>query len=268
MDLERIIDQVSQTRKTRSICADTIRRLCLAEMKKYKSEKQVIKSVKSNLHQMHSAYVGQREHEQAGSLVEKITADLSSEANRELCHQLLQLHASTAERLDFYDDLYRRLFALTGQPQSILDVACGFNPFSLPWMYLAQPPEYLAADINTRSIELINRFFARSGTAGKAFLADALEENEFRQLRQVDLAYVFKLVPLLEKQEKGSSRKLIESLNARFVAVSFPIRSLSGRSLNMLEQNSELFEVHISPDLSFEKLMLDNELIYVIDKGG
>lgn len=268
MDLERIIEQVSQSRKARSIYPETIRRLCKIELGRRDNEKQVIKAVKGKLHQMHSAYVGREEHDKALELISRIEADSSRAETREICGRLLQLHASTAERLDFYADFYRRLFALTGKPRSILDIACGFNPFSIPWMETGSETEYLAADINLRTIDLLNKFFRAASIRGEAFLADAMEFSRFRNMQKVDVAFVFKLVPLLEKQEKNSSRALIEAINARFVAVSFPVRTLSGRTLNMLEQNSDLFENKIVPGFSGGKLVLDNELIYVIDKGG
>lgn len=265
MDLERIYEQVAAAGKAKYIWPDTIRRLCRVEAAKYKQEKQVIKAVKGKLHQMNSAYVGKAEHDKALNLVRRLTEDAGSSANLELCRQLLQLHASTAERLAIYDDFYRRLFAYTGRPSSLLDIACGFNPFSLPWMRLEQNAEYFAADINLRTIELINLFLERIHAPGRAFAADALE---FPPFRRVDLALMFKLLPLLEKQEKGSSRRLIDAVNARFVAVAFPVRSLSGKSLNMLALNTDLFENQIAAGMNYQQLLFPDELVYIIDKGN
>ncbi len=49
----------------------------------------------------------------------------------DLLNEILKTHSSTKERLTAYPSLYKRIFDITGKPSSILDLACGLNPFSL-----------------------------------------------------------------------------------------------------------------------------------------
>ena len=72
--------------------------------------------------------------------------------------KLLQTHASTKERLPFYQELYSKLFTHTGLPQTVIDLGCGLNPFSIPYM-AAGPLKYYAYDINDEEIQHLNLFF-------------------------------------------------------------------------------------------------------------
>ena len=48
-----------------------------------------------------------------------------------------------------------------------------------------------------------------------------------------DVAFLLKMLPSLEQQEKGSSARLLGALRAPFVVVSFPTESLGGREKGM-----------------------------------
>ncbi|MCL6451796.1 MAG: hypothetical protein K6T75_10935 [Acetobacteraceae bacterium] len=147
------------------------------------------------------------------------------------CAQVLRLHAATSERLPFYGEFYRRIFAVTGAPASILDVASGLNPFSLPWMKLKALTAYIACDIDRAQVACVNGFLPLMGLPPPAKLQDVICKPP---RDAVQVALVLKALPVLEQQERGCSERLLLGLNAGFLVVSFPLYSLGSRSKGMV----------------------------------
>ncbi len=93
---------------------------------------------------------------------------------KEVCEKLLQSHVSTRERLPYLKTFYERLFGVTGRPNSILDLACGMNPFAFPWMGLSLSVSYHAYDIHRPRVALINQYFCLQGLRPLAEVRDVL----------------------------------------------------------------------------------------------
>lgn len=138
---------------------------------------------------------------------------------------LLALHRSTRERLEGYPTLYRRLFALTGQPASLLDLSCGYNPFS--WPYLGCQPTYTGTELARADCAFLNQYFEGLRLPGHAEAVDLWHGPP--TLPVADAALLFKLADALETQRRGATFALLESLRCRFAIVSFATRSLGGR---------------------------------------
>jgi 16S rRNA (guanine(1405)-N(7))-methyltransferase len=156
----------------------------------------------------------------------------------EAAHAILARHASSAERMDFFERLYPQLFderALGHPIRRVLDLGCGLHPFALPWMGLARDVEYRAYDIDRRLLAAIDRFFARAGQAGCAREWDLLAPPPDRDARAADVVLVLKTLPCLERQAPGAALRLLQSLEARRIVVSFPAQSLGGRERGMRE---------------------------------
>jgi 16S rRNA (guanine(1405)-N(7))-methyltransferase len=143
---------------------------------------------------------------------------------------MLRGHASTAERLPYMETLYPRLWELTGPPRSVLDLACGFHPFALPWMGLPADVRFVPCDLDERLIEQINCFLRQLGRPETAECRDVLTESIASMF---DVALLLKTLPCLEQQETGAGIRLLRSLPARTVVTSFPTASLSGYSKGM-----------------------------------
>ena len=76
-----------------------------------------------------------------------------------------------------------------------------------------------------------------------------------------DLALVFKLLPLLGLD----GYDLLGRVRAGFVAVSFPTRTLSGRSVGMERNYSSAFEENCPQRFAIaDHFVAGNELIYVL----
>ena len=142
--------------------------------------------------------------------------------------RILSLHASTRERLPLaaMDALYTRLFESTGTPRRVLDLACGLNPIYLA----ARGVSVLGLDAHLGAVALVNRFAEENG---------------------------------LDARAEGCA--LLERLNAAWVAVSFPTRTLSGRSVGMERNYSAAFEENCPEKYRIAgRFVAGNELIYVL----
>ena len=90
---------------------------------KSKEYKQVIKEVRSKLRRSYGLF-----------RVEKETKNLKELIKNKDYKKILETHSSTKERLPFYDQLYQKLFKITGKPKTILDLGAGINPLSYSYM--------------------------------------------------------------------------------------------------------------------------------------
>ena len=179
--------------------------------------------------------------------------------------QLLQKHESTRERLQIYPELYKRIFHITGNPKSILDLGCGLNPLS--YKYLKAKPIYYCVDISSNIIEIVNSFFKKNKIKGQAEIMNLREiKNHRLNLPKAGICFMFKLLDSLEI-EKGHklAEKLVKEVPSKWFAVSFSTNTLSGRRMNhpyrgWIEQMCRRLGYF------YEILEFENEIFYLIQK--
>ena len=185
---------------------------------------------------------------------------------RRVCREILMGHASTAERAAFLPELYAGLFAITGKPHTVLDLACGFHPFALPWMHLAPGTRYIAIDIDGRLVRLIDVFLSRFGHNVDARCSDVLA---CPVPDTADVAFVLKCLPCLEQQEKGAALRLLASIHARHLVVSYPTRSLGGKHKGMDRHYGALMATIANAlDRPFTQIQFPGEVFYVLDMAA
>jgi 16S rRNA (guanine(1405)-N(7))-methyltransferase len=232
------------------------------------------KAVKTRLHRLYGAYTQPNAHKKAGAVLDAWEA--SGAASPAPTEALLRLHASTRERLPYYTELYAFILNHTDPPASILDVGCGFNPFSLPILFSLMPVNrlhtYHAYDIDVQQAALLNRFFIRHSlppTAGCLDLAVQTPDVE------VDLALMFKLLPVLEAQSPAVSGtaaggfRLASRLKARHLAITYPLKSLGGNEKGMERNYRHAFETalnagQLSPFTLLTEKRIGTEWVYIL----
>lgn len=264
-DVERIVARVQAARKYRHLCPDTIRRVAADEWQKRGTFKAAVKATQSRLHQVYAAYERGIDYERAYDELEAAYATGSSAAIEDLCRRLLAQHASTEERLPILETFYERVFAHTGMPASLLDLACGLHPLSLPWMNLSAGTRYVAYDIDRQRTETLNRWFALTHVRGEACLQDVICTPPSER---ADVALLLKSAPCLERQQPGSTLVLLDTLGVRWIVVSFPVESLGHRSKGMPSHYAGMME-ELLADRSWtvERIEVPGELVFVVDKG-
>ena len=128
------------------------------------------------------------------------------------------------------------------------------------------PPDscYYAFDVYQDMMDFLNSFFPLAGVTGHASVMDlGVEVPSVR----ADIALLLKTLPCLELIDKGRSLHLMQQINARHLVVSYPKRSLSGKSKGMAANYDQQFRDLIkSTGWDFERLDFPHELAFVITK--
>lgn len=244
---ESLLDKLTSNKKYSDVCPDTIRRVIAECEGRYKKAKDMEKAVREKLHGITSAF------NELGSDAAQAVASLSDD---EALEAVLKRHASTRERLPLsaMDALYARIFEVTGVPSSILDLACGLNPVYLLHRFDCR---VVGVDISKSCVELIKN----------GIWADLLCENAIPQER-FHIALLFKILPLLERQKAGSATDVMRRIDAEYLVVSFPTRTLGGRNVGMEDNYSAWMEAHMPENRAVAaRFTTDNELYYVLKEN-
>lgn len=263
-DVDEIVRAVLATKKYRSVCPDTVRRIALRELAGHGNPKTALKGTKSRLHQVYGAFEREIDYEAGFRRLEVAFGARSGPDIAAACREVLRLHQSTVERLPILDEFYAGIWEVTGVPRSLLDLACGLNPLTLPWMHLTPGAQYFAFDIDEPRIAFLNRFFRLAGFPPLASWQDIVCRPP--QV-EADVALLLKTSPTLERQEKGSTLCLLQALKTPFAVVSFSVKSLGGRAKGMAAHyEREFLSMVESEPWQVSKLAFKTELVFVVGK--
>lgn len=258
--------RLSSSRRYRRVCPEVALRFAREEAAKSRSANDLHERLRRRLHQAFGAYDESPRYDRwLAALAEASTSD-DPDAFRSACRSAMAGHASTRERLPILDRFYPTAWGNDGDgpPRRVVDLACGLNPLALPWMGLPSGAEYEAWDINTELATFLTSFFGLAGISGRAGTRDLAAGPPPGSW---DLALLLKAIPCLEHQRPGLSADLIDQIDARRVVVSYPTRSLGGRSKGMGTTYREQFRALASGrPWRIREVDLRDELIFVIAK--
>lgn len=151
----------------------------------------------------------------------------SAEATRAWCRRVLAAHVSTAERLPDLDRFYPALLSLVPPPAEIMDLACALNVFTLPWLRDSTGARYTGYDLNATFAAIGNEFLARHYPGCRVVHADVLTASP---PATDGVALLLKTYHCMEGRQPGAGLRLVDTLEARHVVVSFPTRAMNGRA--------------------------------------
>lgn len=268
----QLAEKIIASKKYRPLYRKTIVRVVSDCLKRY-PPKQTEESSRNLLHQIWGAYFFARpdfkklsgEFKKSRKIGgDPVSAKLNSQRVKETLLPILRLQSSIKERIPILDSFYRKIFAITGQPKSIVDWACGLNPLSWPWMNLPENCCYLGLDIDREQNDFLNNTFKIAGKNNfKTDLGDILTDES----PQADIIFLFKILPLLEHQQKGISLEILEKMPAKFLVVSFPTASIGGKQKNMIDFYSKQFHDLIrNQPWKIEEISFPTELVFIIKK--
>lgn len=262
-EIEAIVASIKRSKKYRDVYEGTIRELVRGEFGKHK-RKALEKAVRKRLHRIVAPYVGDPDYARATAELETAFESGDPASVRDACARILSSHTSTRERLRIVDRFYAQIFALTGKPGAILDVACALNPLTFPWMGLPNTLEYHAYDIHETRVDFVNTFFSLQGLPALAKVQDVA--FDFPQ-ETADVAFFLKELHRFEQNYAKRGLALLDALRARYLVVSFPTVSLhSGRSLTD-RYRQFLPELIAGRGWSIEEIEFETELVFCVDKG-
>jgi len=263
--LDQLLEAVLKSSKYRNVCEDLIKDIGMRELSKRQDLRIAIKSTKNKLHQIGGAYFLQKPN--YGLWLKKLKKAKESRNEdlfRKTCTEIMSYHYSTKERLNGLDQFYARIFSLLPSIHSIVDVACGFHPLSIPWMPLSDQVNYYAYDVYKDLINFLNDFMVIANVQGYAEVRDVVQNTP---RIKTDLAFMLNTLPCLEQIKKSAGLKILELINADFLIVSFPVRSLGGREKNMRRHYIARFNKLIQgKNWIAQQLEFSAELVFLIAK--
>ncbi len=263
--IQDLIRQVQSNSKYQSITPSVIRRLAEDALTKGFKGKSAIKYVRNKCHQIGGAYF-KKKMDFAGISreIENLPCDLESKDVRQFCVKAMELHSSTAERLPILDSFFETCLAPVAPVTSVLDLACGLNPFSIPWMPLASGFTYTACDIYEDMLGVLQSFFSHFEVNG---IAQPCDLTDHIPQAHAQVAFFLKSIPCLEQVDKMISISVLERLQTDHILVSYPVHSLGGRDKGMPDFYREHFSRLIS-DKSWQirEFLFSSELAFLVSK--
>lgn len=228
--VEAIVTAVKGSKKYGDVHETTIRELAETAVPRYPRRKEAEKAVRRWLHKIVAPYLGDPDYEEAKADLDAAFAAGDPAAIKQTCAAIMNAHVSTRERLPLLNDFFRQIFAVTGRPRRILDVACGLDPLSFPWMGLEPPIDFYAYDIHEPRIDFLNHYFRLQGLPPLARVQDvAFNVPE----EEGDAAFFFKELPRFARYYGDERvRPLLDGLHVPWLVLSFPaVSAHSGRDL-------------------------------------
>lgn len=263
-DLTAVITAIKQSKKYRDTSEETIRDLAETALRQHKKPKAAIKAVRKRLHSIMAPYLGDPDYALMAQALTNAFAEGDSARVRQLCHSALDAHLSTRERLPIMESFFNEIWAVTGVPAALLDIACALNPLAFLWMGLPTSVQFHAYDIHEPRVAFINHYFRLQGLAPLAKVQDvALDPIQER----ADVALFLKEMPRFARNYPGQERPLLESLQADWLVLSFPtISTHGGRNLTNRYRD---FMAQLIDDKEWPvtELLFEGELVFCVKKN-
>lgn len=227
-----------------ALSPDVLERTAAWAVERHPRRADAEKAARRKLHQIHAAFVTERQLKDADKLVSALDDGAPEHDVRQTCRAILRLHASTAEREPYVEGFYEAIFGDVAGAVRVVDLAAGLNPFAIPWMGLGAATAYEARDIDQRFATLTTRLAGHVAVDLVARTSDLVTSTE---PVAADVVLLLKTLPTLEQQRRGAAREVLERIDAKLVAVSLPARSLGGRAKGMPESYERLLGEALPP---------------------
>lgn len=257
-------DDVLRSPRYRWLAPRFAERIAAREAPKARTYADAVKRTKRRLHQVFGAYGLDLHPDDVARRLQDAKAD-GPDALRDTCRALMERHVSTRERLPVLDRFYAEIYAITGRPGTIIDVACGLGPLALGWIGVPPGGRYDALDVDRRIVEIAAACLAAYDVRGRAELRDVVADPPDQS---ADVAFLLKSVPCLDHQGEGSALRVLDTVRARHAVISFPTRSLAGSARGMAAHyRNRIKQLLAGRDWTIHETVIGNELIVVVEKG-
>ena len=264
-DLSRLIVNIHASPRYQAIDITLIEKIGQSELTKRKNLKEAIKATRSKLHQVTTSFItSPMEFADWVDELKGLSRDVSDLNLQNFCWKVMKSHSSTDERLPILNEFYSTIFKDMEPIESILDLACGLNPFTLPWMPISRDCPYYAFDVLPEMVSFINKFFAHIGQKGKAFTLDLATEIPNRSAQ---CALLLKTLPTLDQIDKHRAPFLLEQIKAQSLVISYPVHSLGGKSKGMVENYTAQMDA-LTPnwDGTIQRFEFTTELVFLLTR--
>ncbi len=250
-----ILDEVKNKKEFRGLSDAFVSRVLVLHSQKYdvtkvKDRKKLVKETRATLRHLYGAFRMRGYHRK-----EQYLKKMEHWGDKEMAEKILSLHLSTRERLNYYPKLYKKLHSMF-HFRTVLDLGCGLNVFSLPWLGYAS---YYGIDVNKDDVEFCNSYLEKFNLGGGIRWGDVMGFDKFVH---TDVTFMFKMLEALETLERGSTKKLLDRLTSKYIVASFATRTLSGGkslSTRRLKWFKDLVPIE-------QEIRMGDEVYYVIKR--
>lgn len=233
--------------------------------------KQSVKEIRANLRDVYGLFQT-TSMEKRRQLFEEYKGARGRGAKRKVLNDLFASHQSTKERREHFAEFYKEIFTITGYPEYILDIGCGYNPLSYDW--IKSRPYYEASDIAEEDINLLNDFFEHEDIDGEAYTLDLLNDAKRQEVfkeTEADMVFILKLIDTLEGQRRNISKSIVTELfdnkHVRWVVATFPLKSVGGRVMRQGGKENWFSRFLDKNNFAWSRVEVASEDCYIISKG-
>lgn len=267
MEKHEIIKKIKESKKYSGITIEVINREVDSFIKRvpeyfHLKENFILKQIKERLHKIYGSFQTTKK-----SKAKKLLEELRKNKDNQIVREILATNRSTKERLGKNGFIYGKIFGITGKVNSILDLGCGLNPISYPYMEIENDIRYYAYDINENDLNIIKEFFDIYRLNGHAEAIDLKNIESIKKLPAAELCLMFKVLDPLENNLNNHklSEEIIKILSqkCRFIVVSFATKTISGKKMNY-PHRGWIERMLDRIKLKFERFETDNEIFYVV----
>ncbi|KYK24589.1 hypothetical protein AYK26_03365 [Euryarchaeota archaeon SM23-78] len=225
LNQEFVKEKVRKYVGTHKEIREKIKKEAYVRLRRSKEYKALIKNIRAELREIYGVFI-LKGYDKLPKLLDELKKNPSLENH----NKILALHKSTKERLPYYLVVYKKIFEIIGTPKRIIDLACGLNPFSYP--YLGCKPEYIACDLAEKDLEFIKEYFEIIGIKGQIKKIDLIKSNLFEiegVIKKDDLVLLLKTLDSLETVKRNVSERILKNIKAKDIVVSFSTKSIGGK---------------------------------------
>jgi 16S rRNA (guanine(1405)-N(7))-methyltransferase len=264
--IDQLIEAILASSRYKSIDSGFIRYIGIQELARRHTLKEAIKATKNKLHQVGGAY--QNGTPRYSVWLDKLRQAVQAgerEHILDVCKWIMGHHSSTRERLPILEQFYRTILADLPPINSVIDIACGLHPLAIPWIPLSGQAQYYAYDIYQDMMDFLNECMALLHVQGCGQVCNVLQDCP---TQKVDVAFLLKAIPCLEQVDKAAGLRLLETINADHLVVSFPAHSLGGRKKGMIANyEARFYELVANKRWSIRRFAFPTELVFLIKKS-
>jgi len=223
-----------------------------------KEFRKITKEIREELHRVYGVYQVKKQWKKEELLKNLKNKDF--EEIKYISREILKLHSSSRERLKDYEDVYEKIFNITGKPEIIIDLASGLNPCSL--ILINFKGKCFAYDVSESDVNFLNEYFKiikKYSLDGKAIVKDIRKDFNFEN---GDIYFLFKFLDLIN-DKKNFFIKLISNLKCKYLVISFPKKTISLKNMKNVKRKwfIKLLEKN---NLYYSLIDSQNELFYII----
>ncbi|MFC1752392.1 hypothetical protein ACFL96_03245 [Thermoproteota archaeon] len=245
---------ISQLKKNKKMLAKLSQEKDFSSIARSKDVEGIVKHVRAELRPVYGLFI-----EKDLGNIREIMKKKGNGLNKAGIRKILSMHVSSKERLGFYEDFYKKIFEITGKPKSMMDIACGLNPFSFYHMNLPKKTRYIALELNRNDAELINEFFRLEKINGRAKKHDLTAEPV---KDRADVAFAFKIFDLVDNK---ITERMIKDLSVKWIVASFSTKTVSRKDMGF-KRRAGFQKMLRRLGLEYQTITFTNEIVYLIMK--